>query len=157
MRAHDRDLGRRPREVDIRAEVLRAHDVVRAPVCLARDDGEKRDRGLRVGVDQFRSPSNDAVPLLLRPGEEARDVDEGHNGHVEGVTGANEAGRLLRGVDIQRARVLHRLIGDDADGVTLNATEAGDEVRREQRLGFQEFIVVQHRFEDPMHVVRLVR
>ena len=95
MRTHDRDLSRRPREVDIRAEVLGAHDVVRAPVCLARNDREKRDRGLCVGVDQFRSLSNDAVPLLLCPGEEARDVDEGHDGHVEGVTGANEASRLL--------------------------------------------------------------
>ena len=127
------------------------------PVCLARDDREKWDRGLRVGVDQLRPPSNDAVPLLLCPGEEARDIDEGQDGHVEGVAGANEAGRLLRGVDIQRARVLHRLVGHDADCVTLDATEAGDEVRREQRLGFQEFIVVQHRFEDPMHVIRLVR
>src|SRR5918997_1170279 len=38
-RAHDRDLTRRPRDVDVGAYVLGAHDVVSATVGLARDDG----------------------------------------------------------------------------------------------------------------------
>jgi len=42
LRAHDRDLGGRPRIVDVAAQVLRRHDVVGAAVRLARD---QRDLG----------------------------------------------------------------------------------------------------------------
>src|SRR3954452_24463713 len=38
LRAHHGDLGRRPREVHVAANVLAAHDVVRTAVRLARDD-----------------------------------------------------------------------------------------------------------------------
>src|SRR4051812_23178249 len=41
--AHDGDLGARPCEVDVAADVLAAHYVVRAAVGLSRDDGDLRD------------------------------------------------------------------------------------------------------------------
>ena len=69
LRAHHRDLGRRPGEVDVAADVLAAHDVVRAAVGLAGDDREFRDRRLAVGVQQLCAVADDpAVLLRRRPG-----------------------------------------------------------------------------------------
>ena len=51
--AHDGDLGGRPGEVDVSAEVLGAHDVVGAAVGLAGDDGDLRDGGLGIRVDEL--------------------------------------------------------------------------------------------------------
>ncbi len=44
---------------------------------------------------------NDAAVLLVHAGQEARNVDERHQGDVEGVAEAHEAGALDRGVDVQ--------------------------------------------------------
>ena len=52
---------------------------------------------------------------------------------------------------------LHRLVGDDADGAALDPAEADDDVRREQRLHFQEVGVVQDVLDDPVDVIGLVR
>ena len=81
--------------------------------------------------------------------QEAGHVDEGEHRDVEGVAGADEAGRLLGGVDVQAAGELHRLVGDDADRVALDPAEAGEDVRREQRLGLQELGVVQDVLDRP--------
>ena len=102
--AHHRDLGGRPGEVDVGAEVLGAHHVVRAAVGLAGDHRDQRDGGLGVGVDQLRAAADDAVPLLVGAGQEAGDVDEGQHRDVEGVAEPHEPGGLLRGVDVEACR-----------------------------------------------------
>ena len=95
LRAHDGDLGGGPGEVEVGAQVLGAHDVVRAAERLAGDDGDQRDRRLRVGVDQLGAAADDAVVLLVDAGQEAGHVHEGDHRHVEGVAGAHEARGLL--------------------------------------------------------------
>ena len=145
LRAHHRDLRGRPGEVDVGAEVLGAHHVVGAAVGLAGDDRDQRDGRLGVGVDQLRAAADDAVPLLVGAGQEAGHVDEGQHRDVEGVAGAHEAGGLLGGVDVEAAGELHRLVGDDADRAALDAAEADEDVRREQRLDLEELLVVEHR------------
>src|SRR5215831_19239632 len=47
--AHDGDLRRRPGIVDVAADMLRRHHVVGAAEGLARDHGDERHRGLRIG------------------------------------------------------------------------------------------------------------
>ena len=64
--AHDGDLGGRPGQVEVGAQVLGAHDVVRAAERLAGDDGDQRDGGLGVRVDQLGAAADDAVVLLVR-------------------------------------------------------------------------------------------
>ena len=155
--AHHGDLGGRPGDVDVGAEVLGPHHVVRPAVGLAGDDGDQRHRGLGVGVDQLRAAADDAVPLLVGAGQEAGHVHEGQHRDVERVAGAHEARGLLRRVDVEGARELHRLVGDDADRPALDPAEAHDDVRREERLDLEELLVVQHRGDDLVHVVRLVR
>src|ERR1700722_5905891 len=62
--AHDGDLGGGPGEVDVRAEVLGAHDVVGAAVGFAGDDGDLGHGGLGVGVQQLGAAADDAGPFL---------------------------------------------------------------------------------------------
>ena len=113
--AHHGHLGRRPREVEVGAQVLRAHHVVGAAVRLARDHGQLRHGRLGVRVEQLRAVPDDAAPLLAGARQEARHVDERHERHAERVAGAHEPRRLLAGVDVEHAGHLRRLVADDAD------------------------------------------
>src|SRR5664280_3061124 len=88
-RAHDRQLGRRPR--------------VRAAVGLTRDDRDTRHGRLAERVEQLRAVTDDAAVLLVDAGHEAGYVDEGDDGDVERVTGAHEARGLLTRIDVEHA------------------------------------------------------
>ena len=100
---HHGDLGGRPRDVEVRADVLRAHDVVGAAVGLARDDGELGHGRLAVGIEELRAVADDAAALLRRPGQEAGHVDERDERDVERVAEAHEARRLHGRVDVEGA------------------------------------------------------
>ena len=66
--AHHGDLGGRPGEIEIGANVLRRHDVVGAAVSLARDNGQLRDRGLGERVEQLGAVKDDSIPFLRGAG-----------------------------------------------------------------------------------------
>src|SRR5918998_2298393 len=74
---HHSDFCRRPRQVNVTPDVLRAHDVVRPAVCLSGDDGELWYRCLAIGVEQLGSVLDDAAVLLSDPRQEAGNVHEG--------------------------------------------------------------------------------
>ena len=151
---HHRDLGRRPREVEVGADVLRAHDVVRAAVCLARDHRELRHRRLRVRVEQLRAVPDDPAPLLRRPRQEARHVDERDERDVERVAEAHEARRLHRRVDVEDAGERARLVADDADRVPAEAREADDDVLGPALVHLEELAVVDDALDHVLDVVR---
>ena len=130
VRAHHRDLGRRPREREVGADRLRVHDDVRAAVRLARDDLHPRHGRLAVRVQQLGAVADDAAVLLVGAGQEAGHVDERDERDVERVARAHEARRLLRRVDVEGAREHLRLVADDADDVTVDAGEAAHDVHR---------------------------
>ena len=100
---------------------------------------------------------DDPAPLLRRAGEEARDVDERHERHVERVARAHEPGRLHGSIDVEHACERRRLVADDADGVAAEPCEAADDVPGMQLLDLEERAVVDNRFDHALHVVRLVR
>src|SRR5262249_48483087 len=102
--AHHGDLRGWPGQVDVGAEVLGAHRVIRAAVGLAGDHRDLGHGGLGVGVDQFGAAPDDAVPFLAGAGQETGYVDEGEYRDVERVAGPHEPGGLLAGVDVQAAR-----------------------------------------------------
>jgi hypothetical protein len=111
-----------------------------------------------VRVDELGAAADDAVPLLVGAGQEARHVDEGQDRHVEGVAGAHEPRGLLGGVDVERAGELHRVVGHDAHRAALDPAEADDDVRGEQRLDLEELAVVERLdLDDLVHVVGHVR
>ncbi|GAA3695794.1 hypothetical protein GCM10022420_096880 [Streptomyces iranensis] len=63
---------------------------------------------------------------------------------------------LLARLDVQAAGGPHRLVGHDAHRVALDPPEAGDDVRREQRLRLEELGVVEDVLDHRVHAVRLV-
>ena len=154
---HHRDLGRRPGEVEVGADVLRAHDVVRAAVRLARDHRQLRHRRLGVGVEELRAVADDPAPLLRGAGQEAGHVDEGDERDVERVARADEARRLDRRVDVEHAGERARLVADDADRVAAEPREAADDVLGEALVHLEELAVVDDLRDHLLHVVRLVR
>src|SRR5438067_8581254 len=157
VRAHHGDLGGRPGEVHIGADVLRRHHVVRAAVRLARDHGQLRHRRFREGIEQLRSVRDDAAPLLRGAGPKTWDVDEGEQRYVERVAGAHEPRAFPRGVDVEHAGEDGRLVGDDADAAAAEPREPADDVAREVLLDLEEVPVVDDRADDFLDVVRLVR
>ena len=77
---------------------------------------------------------------------------------AERVAGADEPGRLLRGVDVQAAGEVHRLVGDHADRASRpTRPKPQTMLRREHRVHLEEVAVVQHARDDRVHVVGLVR
>ncbi len=62
-----------------------------------------------------------------------------------------------RGVDVQAAGQVHRLVGDHPDGSAGDPAEAGHDVAREPLVDLAEGVVVQDGLDDPVDVVGLVR
>jgi hypothetical protein len=93
--AHDRDLAAGPRQVHVGAQVLGGHDVVRAAVCLARDQRQLWHRRLRIRIQQ--------------PGKEPLRCAEGTQPCKPNITG-NQQDTVVP-FDIQN-RTLITLFGD---------------------------------------------
>ena len=101
--------------------------------------------------------ADDAAVLLVGAGQEAGHVDERDERDVERVARAHEPRRLLRRVDVERAREHLRLVADDADDVAVDAREAAHDVHRPERVDLEEVAVVDDLGDHLLHVVRLVR
>ena len=95
--------------------------------------------------------------LLLTAREEARDVLERHEGDVEAVAEADEAGCLVGGVDVKHAGKERGLVGDDAHGAAAQAGKAHDDVLGKVGHHLEEVLVVDHRLDDVLDVVGHVR
>ena len=156
LRAHDRQLARRPGEGQIGADGLGVHDHVGAPVGLAGDDLDAGDGGLAVGVQQLGPVADDAAVLLVGARHEPRNVDEGDQGDVERVAGAHEAGPLFRALDVEHAGEDLWLVADDTDDVTVDAGVPADQVHGPEGVVLEELAVVDDRGDHLLHVVGLV-
>ena len=64
---HHGDLGRRPGQADVAANVFARHNIIRTTVRLARDHRHLRHCRLAVRVQQFRPLANDPAVLLTHP------------------------------------------------------------------------------------------
>ena len=91
------------------------------------------------------------------PGRKPGHVDQHDDRDVEAVAGPHEPGGLLRGVDVQAAGELGRLVGHDADRAAVDAAEPDDDVLRVTGLDLEELVVVEDAGDDLVHVVGLVR
>ena len=59
--------------------------------------------------------------------------------------------------DVQSAGIDQRLVGDDADGLSLDAAEPTQHIGGEQFVHLQEGVLVKHRGDDLVHVVGTIR
>src|SRR5213594_519125 len=130
LRSHDGELRRRPCEVEITADVFGAHHVVRTTVGLSGDDRDLRHSGLAEGEQKLRAVSDDPAVFLLRPWEESWNIHEREKRDIEAVAEPDEASRLNRRVDVERARADFGLVPNYAGGSTLQAREAHHDVLR---------------------------
>ena len=140
-------------EVEVGRQLLGAHHRVRAAVGLADRDGHLRHVGLDDGVEEPAAALDDAVLLLLDAGQEARGVDDEHQRHVERVAEPHEAGGLVGGLVVDRARHVHRLVGDHPDRTAVDAGVTGDDRLAGLRGDVEEVAVVEDPQQDLVHVV----
>ena len=152
-RPHDRDLGARPGQADVVAEAPGVHDDVGAAVGLAQHHAEPGDGGGGVGGHQLGTVADDAPPLDVLAGLEARAVDERDERDPEGVAGLHEAGRLARRLDVERAGLVAGLVGDHAHRRAGQAPVAGDHVGGGRGPHLEERVPVDDVADHRAHVV----
>src|SRR2546422_1502920 len=156
FRTHDRQLVGWPGEVEVPADVLRTHDVVRAAVRFPGDDGDLRDRRLAESEQELGPVPDDPAVFLLHPGKETGYVDEREERDVEAVAEADEASRLGRRVDVHGSGEDLRLVPDDANRPALQAGEAPGNVLRPIRVDLEPRVAVHDPTDHVPPVVRLV-
>ena len=100
------------------------------PYALRMHDAQPGHGRGRVRVHELGAVADHAPPLEVAAGLEAGRVDERDDRQVERVAPRDEAGRLARRLDVERARAVRRLVGDDADRPAVERRERGHEVRR---------------------------
>ena len=155
--AHDRNLRVRPGEVDIAAQVLGGHHVIRAAVSLARDHGDFGDGTFGVGVQQLRSMLDDAAELLGGARHKTGHIHKRDHRNIERVAKTDKAGSLGAALDVQATGQHQRLVGNNANRLPIHAGKADQDVFGVVGLQLKEVAVV-HGFDDQLlHVVSLVR
>jgi hypothetical protein len=157
LRAHDPDLGVRPGEREVRAQVLGVHRDEAAAIGLPQDDRDLRHDRLGERVQQLRAVPDHAELLLLRAGQEAGRVHEHHERDPERVADAHELRRLLRRLGVDHAAQEPGLVRDHADGAAVDPAERRDHVARPARGHLEHLLVVHDRPDDAAHVVDLAR
>src|SRR5699024_10292855 len=154
--AHHANLCCRPCQVEIGTEFLRTHHNVRAAKGLARDDCDFWDGSLSVSINELGATTNNTGMLLVHAREESRDVDKGDDRNIEGVTAAHEPGRVCGGSNVQGARQLGWLVGNHANGASVDATQANNDVGSVAFLYLQERAVSDDGGNNVQHVIGLV-
>src|SRR5438874_2386154 len=156
FRTHHSDLSGRPRDVEVGADVLRAHHAVSAAVGLARDDRELGHCRLAERVEELGSVPDDPAIFLRGARQESRDVDKGDERDVEGVAEAHEPRRLVGRVDVERAGHHLRLVGHHAHRAAAEVREPDDDVHGIERLHLEELAAVDDHGDDLFDVIRLL-
>src|SRR5690606_25896880 len=146
--AHDGDAGVRPHPQEARRVGAPAHAVVSGAEGAADDDGEFGDAGAGDGGDHFRAVFGDAAGFVVAAHHEPGDVLQEDEGDGAPVAQFDEVGAFERGFGEQDA-----VVGDDADGVTVQVREPGDEGGPVVGFEFGEFAGVDEPCDDFPHVV----
>jgi hypothetical protein len=97
--------------------------------------------------------ANDALLLDRRTNDEARHVVQKHERNRERITQPHEPRHLVRGIYVKGAAEHHRVRGHDADGLSTDASKAGDDVARPRTLHREEVAIVNDSSDDLVHVV----
>ena len=118
--------------------MLRAHHDVGTTISLTQRDGDLGHRSFTEGVEELSTMDDNPVVFLTRTWEEAWDVYEGNKRDVEGVTEADEASSLTRSIAVKGTCHDHRLVSDDTDALTVEASEADDDVLSPVTVYFEE-------------------
>ena len=113
--AHHADLGLRPGEHVVGAEVLGVHRDESSPERLAQNHRHARHGRLGERMDECSAEADHARGLLAGARHEAGRVDEYEQRDPEGVALGDEARALLRAGGVEHAAEVARLVGDHPD------------------------------------------
>ncbi len=97
--------------------------------------------------------ADDPGPLHLGADHEPGHVGKKEDGDVVGVAHEDEAGRLVGGVAEEHAPLVHRVVGDDAHDMPVEAGEAGGQLGGEEGLELEEGVGIDEAVDHPVHVV----
>ena len=97
--------------------------------------------------------ADDAAVLLVDTGEKAGHVDKGDQRDVERIAGPNEAGGLLRRLDVEHTGQHHRLVAHYADGTAVEASKATHDALAPRGVVLHEVAVVDDVADHGLHVV----
>ena len=75
------------------------------------------------------------------------------SGNAEGAAEPHEAACLVRCLGVDRAPKVHRIVGDDADGLALDARQRGDHAGTEAPRELEHRVGVRQRFDDIAYVI----
>ena len=101
-------------------------------------------------MDHLRAVFGDAACFVFLADHEAGDVLQEHKRDAALVTEFDEVSPFERGLAEQ-----HAVVGDDADGVSVDAGEAADEGRAVARFELAELASVHEAGDDLAHIVGL--
>ncbi len=80
---------------------------------------------------------NNATVLLLHSEQKSGHINKSQQRNVEGIAESNEAGHLVRGVDVERPREYAGLIGNDSDRAPLDASKTDYGILGKPGAGFR--------------------
>src|SRR5438093_1505561 len=104
----------------------------RVLVALVAQHRERRDQ-----LPARETRHDDAAVLLIGAGQESGHIFENQERDVEGIAEPHEARALSRCIDVENAGQKRRLVCHDANGVTIEAYEADDEIAREMLMDLE--------------------
>lgn len=137
--------------------MLGAHDIIGTTIGLAGNNSDLRDSGLRVGVQELGSVTDNTVVLLGSTRQETGDIDQGQNWNVECISKTDKTGSLDGRVDIKNSGRDQGLVGNDRDSATTHATETNDNVLGIVGHDFKELRVIDQAGNDILDIVGLGR
>ena len=97
--------------------------------------------------------ADDAAVLLVDTGEKAGHVDKGDQRDVERIAGPNEAGGLLRRLDVEHTGQHHRLVAHYADGTAVEASKATHDALAPRGVVLHEVAVVDDVTDHGLNVI----
>ncbi|MCO5804727.1 hypothetical protein CS033_04948 [Phocaeicola vulgatus] len=101
--------------------------------------------------------ADDAVVFLYRSGQEAGNILESDQRNIKAVTETDKTGSLVAGVNVKDAGQPGGLIGNNTYGTTSQATKPHHHIFSKVRHHLEEILVIQHRFDDILYIIRHVR
>src|SRR5215468_11403748 len=150
---HETNFRCRQRKNKIRAQVLAAHRKIAAGIGLAQHDGDFRDRCFGESVEHFCAVANDALAFHIIANKKSGNVLQTQEWDVERVAEANEAGALVRRIDIETACKMLGIIGYYPHCATVQTGEADNEVRSELLFQLEKVTVIHNAVNDFADVV----
>ena len=134
--------------------MLRTHGDVSASVGLAEDHRHLGYGGLAVCVEHLCSMADNAPIFLGGSWQEARHIHQCQQRDIEAVTGTDEPGSFIGGIDIHASCLFAGLIRNHANAPAMESDQPGEHVFGKMGLVFQKCPAVGQRLDDGTHVIR---